>query len=144
MIRRWWARRCVRDESGTAILEWMIGIGLLLLPTMGLVSMSSWLERQNMARAAAHEAARVTALAADVDAGMAEGTRLVAEIAENHGVDASTVSVAYTGSTDRGGTVVATVSVVMPALTFPGLGAVGSVTWSTSHSERVDQYRGFG
>jgi hypothetical protein len=132
VIRRWWVRRCVRDEAGTAILEWMIGIGLLLMPTMGLVSMSSWLERQNMARAG------------DPAAGMAEGDRLVAEIAENHGVDAATVSVAYTGSTDRGGTVVATVSVVMPALTFPGLGAVGSVTWSTSHSERVDQYRGFG
>ena len=144
MIRRWWLRRCVRNEAGTAILEWMVGIGLLLLPTMGLVSMSSWLERQNMARAAAHEAARATALAADPDAGMAEGDRLVAEIAENHGVDASTVSVAYAGSTDRGGTVVATVSVVMPALAFPGLGAVGAVTWSTSHSERVDQYRGFG
>jgi len=143
MIARWLLRRCVRNEAGTAILEWMIGIGLLLFPTMGLVSMSSWLERQNMARVAAHGAARVTALAADPDAGMAEGDRLVAEIAENHGVDAATVSVVFTGSTDRGGTLVATVSVVMPALTFPGFGAVGSVTWSTSHSERVDPYRGF-
>jgi Flp pilus assembly protein TadG len=125
------------------VIEWILGICLLVLPVAGLMSFPAWVERQNMARLGAQEAARAVALADDTDSGTAEGTRLVDEIARNHGVDPSTVSVSYAGSTSRGGSVSATVSVQMPALSLPGLGSVGSVTWSTSHTERVDQYRGF-
>jgi Flp pilus assembly protein TadG len=132
-----------RDESGSVVVEWILGICLLLLPTAGLLSFPAWVERQNMARLGAQEAARAVALADDTAAGTAEGSTLVDEIARNHGIDPATVSVSYAGTTSRGGSVSATVSVQLPALTLPGLGSVGSVTWSTSHTERVDQYRGF-
>ncbi len=132
-----------RDEAGSVVIEWILGICLLLLPMAGLLSLPAWVERQNMARLGAQEAARAVALADDTAAGTAEGSTLVDEIARNHGIDPSTVSVSYTGSTSRGGSVSATVSVQLPALNLPGLGSLGSVTWSTSHTEQVDQYRGF-
>jgi Flp pilus assembly protein TadG len=132
-----------RDESGAVVVEWILGIGLLVFPMAGLMSFPAWVERQNMGHLGAQEAARAVALADDTDAGTAEGTRLVEEIARNHGVDPSTVSVSFSGSTTRGGSVSATVSVEMPALSLPGLGSVGAVTWSTTHTENVDNYRGF-
>ena len=139
------ARRVVgRGEGGFVAAEWALAIGLLLLPACLLVvSFPQWSERQNMAKVAAAEASRAVAVANDTDAGEAVGRDLVAEIARNHGVDPATVSVSFAGSTTRGGTVTATVSVQLPALWVPGTDGVGSVRWTTSHSEAVDQYRGF-
>jgi Flp pilus assembly protein TadG len=119
-------------------------MGFLLIPAgLLVVSFPRWSERQNMASVAAAEASRAVAVASDTDAGIANARNLVAEIAANHGVDPATVSVSFTGSTTRGGTVTATVAVDLPALSVPPVGSVGSVRWSTSHSEAVDQYRGF-
>lgn len=132
-----------RDEAGSVVVEWILGVCLIVLPVAGLMSFPAWVERQNMARLGAQEAARAVALADDTGAGSADGSRLVDEIARNHGIDPSTVSVSYAGSTSRGGSVTATVTVQLPALSLPGLGSLGSVTWSTSHDELVDQYRGF-
>ncbi len=124
--------------------EWAIGIGLLFLPAALLVaSFPRWSQRQNMAKVAAAEASRTVAVANDTDTGIAQAQALVGEIAANHGVDPATVSVSFTGSTTRGGSVTATVSVDLPALSVPPVGTLGSVRWSTSHSELVDQFRGF-
>ncbi|MDQ6724977.1 MAG: hypothetical protein M3066_02205 [Actinomycetota bacterium] len=133
-----------RGEGGFIVAEWAMAVGFLLLPACLLVvSFPRWSERQNMAETAAAEASRVVAIANDTDSGIANARTLVVEIAANHGVDPATVSVSFTGRTTRGGVVTASVSVDLPALSVPGVGSLGSVHWSTSHSEAVDQYRGF-
>jgi len=129
------------DEAGAVVIEWVLAVGLLLLPMLGLFSFPAWVERQNMARLAAQEASRAVAVASDTDSGTARGNQLVDEIARNHGVDPATVSVSYEGQTTPGGTVSATVTVQMPALNLPGLGTVGSVAYSARHQELVDMYR---
>jgi len=133
-----------RDEAGFVVAEWTLAVGLLLLPTIFIVlSFPQWVERTSLARSAAQEASRAVAVANDTASGVERGTEMVSEIAANHGVDPSTVSVSFAGDTTRGSSVTATVTVAMPALSFPGFGSVGSVHWSTSHTELVDQYRGF-
>jgi len=133
-----------RGERGFIAAEWALAVGLLLIPAgLLVVSFPRWSERQNMASVAAAEASRTVAVATDTDAGIADARNLVAEIARNHGVDPAAVTVSFTGTTTRGGTVTATVSVDLPALSVPPVGSVGSFRWSTSHSEAVDQYRGF-
>lgn len=137
-------RQLRRGQEGFIAAEWAFAIGFLLLPAALLVvSFPRWSERQNMAKVAAAEASRAVALANDTDSGIDRARALVAEIAGNHGVDPTTVTVSFAGTTTRGGTVTATVSVVLPALSVPGVGSLGTVQWSTSHSELVDQYRGF-
>lgn len=140
-----WRRLRPRGQDGFAAVEWVAAVGLLLVPVIFLVlSFPLWVERQSMAKVAAQEAARAVAVAHDTASGTEAGMSLVQEIARNHGVDPSDVSVTYAGSTSRGSAVTATVAVTLPALSFPGLGSLGSVRWSTRHSELVDQYRSFG
>jgi hypothetical protein len=43
----------------------------------------------------------------------------------------------------RGGNVRASVTIRVPAVTFPGIGSVGAWSWTAHHSEPVDQYRSF-
>jgi hypothetical protein len=43
----------------------------------------------------------------------------------------------------RGGTVLAAVHVVMPAVEIPGIGPVAAWTWTARHREPVDRYRSF-
>lgn len=125
-------------------VEWVLAIGVLLLPIAVVVlSFPAWVERQGMARSAAEEAARAVALASDTESGIEAGRGLVDQIARNHGVDPTTMSVRFEGEAVRGGAVRAVVTVKLPALRFPGMGSVGAVDWSTSHTELVDQYRGF-
>lgn len=133
-----------RDERGMVVAEFAVVVGMILFPVMILVlSFPVWVERQSMARVAAQEAARTVALADDTDAGVGAAEQLVAEIATNHGVDSSAMTVTFSGSATRGSSVTATVDVEFPPLSLPLLGGVGSVSWSTSHTERVDDYRGF-
>lgn len=141
MTRARWGR----GEAGFVAAEWVAAVGFLLLPMAALVlSFPTWAERQGMARVAAQEAARALALADDTAAGAHAGAVLVDEIARNHGVDPADVSLSYDGTATRGNRVRATVSVQLPALVFPGIGSLGTVRWSTHHSELVDQFRTFG
>ena len=138
------AGRRIADEGGSATVEALAAMAVLLLPVVVLaLSFPAWVERQSMARVAAQEAARTVALADDTDAGVAAAEQLVAEIATNHGVDPSAMTVTFSGSATRGSNVTATVDVEFPPLSLPLLGGVGSVSWSSSHTERVDDYRGF-
>ena len=137
-------RRRLRGDGGFVAVEWVVAVGFLLFPTALLVlSFPAWVEREGMAQVAAQEAARAVALANDTESGAEAGRALTDEIARNHGVDPTTMAVSYEGTTRRGGTVTATVAVQLPALTIPGLGSLGSVTWSTRHTELVDRYRPF-
>lgn len=150
-----------RGAAGYVTLELVLGVGLLLLPTAILVlSFPTWVERQSLARVAAREAARTAVLAVDARQGLVEAEWVVATTARNHGVPAGQVSVCFavhelgrpspldcTGLTAlrRGQAVTAYVTVRLPALAFPGLGAaLDAIPHTARHTERVDLFRSFG
>lgn len=134
--------RLHRGDRGSAVIEWPLTIALLLLPVgLMVLTFPTWTERQTVARSAAQESARIVVLADSFEEGVADAREAVTQTAINFGVDPSTVHVTFAGDWGRGGSITATVTVTMPAVQLPGLGNVGSWTWSASHTERVDDYR---
>ncbi|MDQ3710075.1 MAG: hypothetical protein M3387_12370 [Actinomycetota bacterium] len=123
-------------------MELSLGIGLLVLPMALLVLLlPTWLERQSMARVSAQEAARSVAVAADPQQASAIASEVVTRIAVNHGLPADAITVRMSGGLGRGEVVTATVTVDMPATSFPGLTEVGGFTYTTAHREVIDPYR---
>ncbi len=134
------ARR--RDESGMVVLEWPLATFLLLVPIAAMVMLlPKWAERQTLARDAAVTAARVAVLEADPAEAMTAGEEAAGRTATNFGVPSSDLTVSWSGDLSRGGAVTATATIRMPAMTFPGLGSLEAWSWSSSHTERVDDYR---
>lgn len=136
-------------DAGSAPLELVLGVGLLLLPLACVVlALPVWVERQSAARVVAQEAARAAVLAADGDAVRA-ASGVAGRVAGAHGLGPDDVVVQVRTDPPRGGeagggiaAVVADVEVRMPALVVPGLGTFGAWTWTTAHRELVDPYRG--
>lgn len=136
-------RRLTSERAAVAV-ELPLAVGLFLVPIALLViTLPAWPERQTVARAAAVEAARTAVLAGSWEEGVALGEAAVAQAASNQGIDPDDLVVTWEGSLERGASVNATVTVQMPALGVPGLATVGSWSWSTSHTQRVDDFRSF-
>lgn len=130
--------------AGFVALELALGIGLLVLPlTMLVLTFPTWSEYQATATTAASEAAREAVLAGDVEQGRARGETVAREVFANHGLGRAAVDVRWGGSggLTRGATVVAEVTIRMPAVEIPGIGRVGSWDWTATHAEQVDRYR---
>jgi hypothetical protein len=139
-------RRAAREDGGFVAMELVIGIGLLVLPVACLVlTLPTWSERQTTARAIAREVGRVTATAGTCDRPGA--VELAREMATNLGLDPADVSVALDclagARRARGGRVTARVTVQVPAVAIPGIGAAGAWSWTAVHTEAVDPYRSF-
>lgn len=141
-------------QRGFAAIEWTIGIGLIVLPVAVLVaSLPPWFERITTAREMAQEAARAAVLADDWATGVDRANSVARQIGRNGGISDSAwcefggdcvwllVDGAPTGTLARGAEITVTVNVVIPGVTVPFVGSVAAVSWSTSHSERVDDYR---
>ena len=133
-------------EGGYVAAELALGVGLLVFPVALLVlTLPTWSERQTTARSIAREASRVVAVAGVCDRGRATDTGH--DMARNLGLAPSDVDVRLDcvpgGRLPRGGSVRASVTVAVPAVTFPGIGSVGAWSWTAHHSEPVDQYRSF-
>ncbi len=137
-------------EAGFGTLELVVGVALLLIPTMLLVlQIPRWLEYQDFARSAAAEASRACATADSVAAGQARAVAIVTAMAPNYGIRAAepsrVLSVTCTGAPEPGATVTATVRIEAPALMFPGFGrGTYHANWVVSHAEVVDPYRSYG
>jgi hypothetical protein len=130
-------------ESGFVATELVLGLGLLVLPVALLVlTLPGWSERQVTARVISREVARRTARAGVCDA--AEARALGVTMARNLGVPADEFSVQLScadGATlAPGSDVEARVTVTMPAVELPGIGAVGVWSWTARHREPVDRY----
>ena len=128
-------------EGGYVSLELVLGLALLVLPIALIVlTLPTWLARQNLARLAAQQAARTAVIAASPEPGVtAAGT-----VAADAGLDpARDLSVAWDpgSSFARGGLVTVRVTVESPAIAIPFLGTFGSFPLTATFSERVDQYR---
>ena len=133
-------------ERGYVAGELALGIGLLLFPVALLVlTLPAWSERQTTARSIAREVSRVVAVAGVCDPAAASQTGH--DMARNLGLAPRDVDVQLDCSTGerlrRGGSVRASVTVAVPAVTFPGIGSVGAWSWTAHHSEPIDQYRSF-
>jgi hypothetical protein len=133
-------------ERGYVAGELALGIGLLVFPVALLVlTLPAWSERQATARSIAREVSRVVAVAGVCDRDAA--TETGHGMARNLGLDPGDVDVQLDCVTGerlrRGGSVRASVTVAVPAVTFPGIGSVGAWSWTAHHSEPIDQYRSF-
>ena len=144
------SRELQRSEDGLAAAEWVVALGLLMVPMVLLIgSIAPWIARQTMAREISQEAARALVLADDLESGRIAAGRLAAEVLANYGLhddDFEFVSMGLEPGGEalaRGLDVVVEVRVRIPALTVPGLGSVADVWWNTRHVEHVDDFRSF-
>jgi hypothetical protein len=131
------------SEAGFVATEFAFGLAVLVLPVALLVlTFPRWSERQVTARVIAREVARRAARDAVCDDGAARA--LGVTMARNLGVAPGDVAVdlACTDATELepGADVEARVTVAMPAVQVPGLGAVGAWSWTARHREPVDRY----
>jgi Flp pilus assembly protein TadG len=125
-------------------VEWVAGIVFLLLPVVLIgAGVSRWPERQQVARAAAAEAARAAVLS-DTEAGaVANATAVANEVAANYGVPANQFEVTVSAPDwDWGQPVTVTVTMAMPSLDIPGVGSWSTSDWSASSTQRIEDYRG--
>ncbi|MFC2176945.1 hypothetical protein ACFLRH_00860 [Actinomycetota bacterium] len=147
--------RAATREAGFTTPEWLLGIGLIIMPVIVIVaSIAPWYQRANMATLIAQETARVMVLADDWESGELEATTLAVEIANNHGFTAGdwcgspapgclwmAIGGTSPGTIRRGTEVAVQVEVPIPGVVVPGVGDIGEFQWSQLHTERVDDYR---
>ena len=131
------------SESGFVATELVLALGLLVLPVALLVlTLPGWSERQVTARVISREVARRTAREGVCD--VAGARALTATMAANLDVPSGDLSIDVSCVDGvvltPGADVEARVTVRMPAVELPGVGAVGSWSWTARHREPVDRY----
>lgn len=132
------------DERGSAGLEFMLVVGLIMLPMMFLITATTWPARVNAANAAAYEAAKAVVAAADPAAAEDVGRARAMEVIANHGFDTGDVTVTFNlANPGRGDVLTASVTITLPALQFPTYGAWDPIRTTRSSSQRVGDFRGF-
>ncbi len=133
-----------RSEAGFVAVEWVAAVVFLLLPVVLIgAGVSRWPERQQVARAAAAEAARAAVLSETAPAADANARNVAAEVAANYGVPSDQYRVAVdTAGWDWGEDVTVTVTMVMPTVEVPGVGSWGATEWSSSATQRIEDFRG--
>ncbi|MEM8926069.1 MAG: hypothetical protein AAGD35_21395 [Actinomycetota bacterium] len=136
--------RRARGEAGFVAVEWIAAMVFLLIPVVLIgAGVSRWPERQQVARAGAAEGARAAVLQDSQAAALAAATRVADEVAANYGVGPDQYEVRVDAAAwDWGEEVTVTVVMVMPALDIPGAGSWGATEWETSHTQRIEDYRG--
>ncbi len=132
-----------RGESGFVATEFVFGVAVLVLPVALLVlTFPRWSERQVTARVIGREVARRAARDGICDRGAARA--LGTAMARNLGVAPADLSVdlrcADGVGLEPGADVEAAVTITMPAVQVPGVGAVGAWSWTARHREPVDRY----
>ena len=130
------------DGGFVAGIEVPAAIALLLVPIgLGMLAVAQWPQRQTVARSAAHQAALLAATAPDPTTATQQAEQAARDTAVNGGLKPEDIEVAVTGNLERGGSIIARVTVTMPALAVPGLGTFAPWEWTAVHTERVDDYR---
>ena len=133
-------RRRHREGHGFVAIEFVGAIAVLLLPVVMLVAvLPRWSEREHAGTVIARELARSAARAWPNRDAAASG--IVDEVSANLGVAPTDVRWSVVADANRGGQILATVTIVMPALAVPGIGTAGTWKWTTTSSVRIDDYR---
>ena len=130
-------------ECGFVATEFEVGVAVLVLPVALLVlTFPRWSERQVTARVIGREVARRAARDGICDRGAARvlGTTMARKL----GVAPADLSVDLRCTDgvglEPGADVEAAVTITMPAVQVPGVGAVGAWSWTARHREPVDRY----
>ena len=118
----------LRDESGSASIEFITVALLLLVPTVYLVLALASIQSASFAvEGAARQASRVFVQASTVGAGEAAAERAIAVTLADYGLDAGDAAVAISCRPDptdcltRRGFVTVTISIVAPLPLFPAV-----------------------
>lgn len=133
-------------DDGFIATEWVIGIALLVVPTMLLVGvLPTWAARHEAAAAAAREAARLVVLADDpVQAEQIAAAGSAAVLADR-GLVADDVRVVLPPAANdvlpREGVVEVTVTVPGEPVTIPGFGVLDLPAVRGSHARALDPFR---
>jgi hypothetical protein len=125
------------------VTELVLGVVALMLPVaMVVLTLPRWSERQVTARAVTREVARRAARDGVCDEDAARDR--AAEMARDLGVPPGQLSVELRcpegASLPPGSDVEVQVTVEMPAVQLPLVGAVGAWSWTAGHREPVDFY----
>src|SRR5438067_578740 len=126
-------RRPAHARSGFVAIEFVAAMALLFLPTLVLVaSVPVWSERRHAATVLAREVARSAAATwpSSSDGGVGG---VIDSVAANYGVPRGDIAASVSVAGDRGGQATARVTVLMPSLQLPLLGAAGSWHWTTTY-----------
>jgi hypothetical protein len=131
----------MRSERGSVPIEFVLGLGLLVLPVALLVlQIPRWLERVHLAEGIALESARLCAQADAVSEGQTRAASFAARSPHVTGVRCDFGA----GRVEPGTPVQASVTVRVPALTVPIIGVnQGEFLITRRHTERIDEYRSF-
>jgi hypothetical protein len=129
-------------DRGSAPVEFVLGVCLLLLPTVMLVSvLPTWSARQQLAATIAREAARAYVVATSPADAARSARRAGDQVARAHGEDPAAFALRLTGRWARGATVTAEVRTTVPLTRVPLIGGIGRFRVVERHSEQRDPYR---
>lgn len=133
-----------KAESGFVAVEWIAAMVFLLIPVVLIgAGVSRWPERQQVARAGAAEAARAAVLADTHAEAVLAANRVAEQVASNYGVPSDQYQVQVSAPVwDWGEEVTVTITMTMPALDIPGAGSWSATDWSTSSTQRIEDFRG--
>lgn len=142
LVARLRLRWSAEDERGSATIEFMGLLALMVVPLMCVALVSAWPQRMNAANAAAYQAARAVVEAPDPAAAADVGRNRAIEVLVNHGFDVDDVDVSFSASAPgRGEAFTATVTMTLPLIVFPGAGSWDAVRFSRSSTQRVSDFR---
>lgn len=131
------SKRC--SERGSAVLEFPVLLGLVLIPFGILVlSIPTWVERQTAARDAAAESARYLVHAGP--AGLDQANQIVRDVELGYGLPAGTLRIELPAQLAPGEALTVSVTVVIPAADLPLFGSFGDTTWTADHTERYPDF----
>ncbi len=132
------------DDGGFVALEWVLAITLLLIPAVMLgAGVSRWPEHQQLAQAAAAEAARAAVLAPTHEQALTQADLVAHQVAANYNIPDVAITVTVDAPQwDWGAEIAVTVTVTMPTLEIPGIGTWRATNWSTTTTQHIEAHRG--
>lgn len=149
---RWVTADDVRNDDGSAALEFITVGVILLVPLVYLIIALGVIQEQTLGvEAAARHTARVIALAPDAATAAARSERVLTGIAEEYGIDPAGVEVSMTCSPagaecpSAGSTVVVTVGALVPLPLVPpvfGLDRAAVIPVEASAVQKVSRLWG--
>ena len=130
-----------RPLEGFAAIELTLSVAVLVIPVLLLVAtLPTWVERRHVGVLAATEAARAAARAYPDTSG-ATAHAVVAEVGARGGLDPGDLRLDLDIDARRGGTIVATVTVRMPAVVVPALGTLDAWEVRVVATRRIEDHR---
>lgn len=130
------------SELGAATpLTLMLGIVLVIMPVMILIlTVPVWEQRSVDAQDAARAAVTALVVASSEASGVVAGQQAANQVFQGDGIPTREVRVAFTGQDVPGGSVTASVGVVIPVGQLPGLGTIGDLYYTARSTEHVGSY----